>query len=176
MANLARERGSDFNVWVACNDIDVEGNWTCDWQEGSPPFMGWHPDQPDDTISVQNCAVISSFYSDSMDDLHCTANIYAFCVCQVVSVCQSTRPRSHCYGNILNSGCLLDHVIREFRTGSVTICASACVIEPGCRSFNFKRNDKEEKWCQLNNSTRSEDMEKFQDTSYFCIYSDACLD
>ncbi|XP_022089666.1 perlucin-like protein [Acanthaster planci] len=180
MANLIRHKDSDYHVWIACNDIEVEGNWTCDGQEGSKPFMGWGPGQPDDAGGDQDCATIAAAHNDSMDDNNCCYEYDTFCVRQANCTHRLTQPRRYCFstdthGRILNSTCLLGHVIREFTTDSVSACGSSCVEEPGCRSFNIKKNGGGKKLCQLNNITSSEDKDKFQTIGDFCIYSEICI-
>ena len=182
ITELARERNNYFNVWIACNDKDVEGVWTCDGQRGGEPFLEWAPGEPNNAWD-QDCAGLRSVYDAStpMDDFSCLQHLNAFCVRQAACSPCLTQPHHHCsfpdtQGHTLNSACLLDHVIREFITGSVTACGSACVLEPGCRSFNIKENDEGKKVCQLNNSTSSEDKDNCRNTSYFCIYSEMSLD
>ncbi|XP_022089791.1 C-type lectin domain family 4 member M-like [Acanthaster planci] len=180
MGNLARQKDSDYYVWIACNDIGFEGNWTCDVQEDSEPFMGWYPGQPDDTDHNQDCAVIAARHNDSMDDSRCSESHNALCVSQAACTPRPSQPLRYCFssddqGHIVNSACLLDHVIREFTTKSLTACGSACVNEAGCRSFNIKKNGKGKKLCQLNNSTSSEDKDNFKTIGDFCMYSEICI-
>ncbi|XP_022089784.1 type-2 ice-structuring protein-like [Acanthaster planci] len=181
MADLARQNNSNYIVWIACSDNEVEGNWTCDGQEGSKPFMEWQPRQPDNYRGNQDCAVIAARHGDSMDDGRCSESHDAVCICQAACTPRQTQPRRYCFstdthGRILNSTCLLDHVIRNLVTDSITACGSACAKEPRCHSFNIKKNGDGKKLCQLNNSTSSEDKDKFQTIGDFCIYSENCMD
>ncbi|XP_022089665.1 L-selectin-like [Acanthaster planci] len=181
MADLAKKNDGRYYIWIACNDSEVEGNWMCDGQEGSKPFMGWGPGQPDDAGGNQDCATIAAAHNDSMDDNNCDYTLYAVCARQANCTRHPNQPRHYCFstdthGRILNSTCLLGHVIREFTTDSVSACGSSCVEEPGCRSFNIKKNGGGKKLCQLNNSTSSEDKDMFQGTGDFCIYSEVCID
>ncbi|XP_022108003.1 uncharacterized protein LOC110988612 [Acanthaster planci] len=179
MADVARQDDSNYCAWIACNDITVEGSWSCEGQ-GGEPFLEWGHDQPDNWNMDQNCATIAAMFNDRMDDVSCADPLKAFCVRQAVCTPGQTQPRRYCFftdarGRILNSTCLLDHVIRELGTDSASACDSACIEEPGCRSFNIKKNRDGKKLCQLNNSTSSEDKDKFQTTSYFCTYSEVCM-
>ncbi|XP_022089785.1 E-selectin-like [Acanthaster planci] len=179
MADLARQKDSKYSVWIACNDIKVEGNWTCDGQEGSKPFMAWGPGQPHNTDNIQDCAAIAAKCNDSMNDARCSKSREAVCIRQAVCTPRLTQPRQYCFSSntpipMLNSTCLLDHVIREFITEGVTACGSTCIKEPGCRSFNIKNGDGK-KLCQLNNSTSSKDKDKFQTIADFCIYLEECI-
>ncbi|XP_038057261.1 snaclec convulxin subunit beta-like [Patiria miniata] len=174
MAELARKVYINFYAWIACNDRDVEGIWECDGQEGGEPRLVWADGQPDNGKGDnQDCVHISAHFNDRMDDTGCGVKMKAFCVRQAACTHLLTQPRRYClstdtHGRVLNSTCLLDHSIREFITQSVVACGSACAQEPGCRSFNIKKTEDGKKICQLNNSTRSEDKDKFQKTDYFC--------
>ena len=90
-----------------------------------------------------------------------------------------TQPRSFCFvtdtdGQLFNFR-FLEHIIREFVTKNAPGCASACIMEPACRSFNIKRNDKGQKLCQLNNASRCDDPEQFQKVDFFCNYAQECI-
>ncbi|XP_038056744.1 C-type lectin mannose-binding isoform-like [Patiria miniata] len=174
MVELARKEDGEYYAWIACNDKEVEGTWECDGQEGGEPFLVWADGQPNNWKGNQDCAKLVVRYIDTMDDEQCERWWKAFCVRL------STQPRQYClstdtHSRILNSTCLLDHNIREFITEGVVACGSACAQEPGCRSFNIKKTEDGKKICQLNNSTSSEDKDKFQKTDYFCVYSEVCL-
>ncbi|XP_022089667.1 neurocan core protein-like [Acanthaster planci] len=178
MAELAKKKVNNYYVWIACNDIEVEGNWTCDVLGDGDPFMGWQPGQPDNVYD-QDCAGIAARHNDKMDDDECIKNYEAVCVRHAVCSPRSTQLRHFCFSSdypsrFLNATCLFDHVIREFTTEGVTACGSACIKEPGCRSFNIKKSEGR-KLCQLNNSTRLDDKDKFQNTSYFCMYLEECI-
>ncbi|XP_038055093.1 lactose-binding lectin l-2-like [Patiria miniata] len=182
MAELARKVDSNYYAWIACNDTEVEGTWECDGQEGGEPFLVWDNGQPDDggTHGNQDCVVIAEQHNHMMDDGHCDGSNRAFCVRQAACTHLPTQPRQYCLstdtnGRILVSTCLLDHSIREFITEGVVACGSACAEESGCRSFNIKKTEGGRKICQLNNSTSSEDKDKFQKTDYFCMYSEVCI-
>ncbi|XP_038054886.1 snaclec stejaggregin-A subunit alpha-like [Patiria miniata] len=178
MVDLARKDDSQYRVWIACNDRDVEGAWECDGQEGVEPFLEWADEQPDNWEGNQDCVAIAAWHNHRMDDGHCDGSNRAFCVRHAACAHLSTQPRQYCvstdtHGRILNSTCLLDHSIREFITKGVVACGSACAQEPRCRSFNIKKTEDGKRICQLNNSTSSEDKEKFQKTDYFCtMYSE----
>ncbi|XP_038057140.1 lectin-like [Patiria miniata] len=180
MAELARKVDSQYRAWIACNDRDVEGTWECDGQEGGEPFLVWDDWQPDNVGGDQDCAQISAYNNDRMDDAHCWELLRVVCVRHAACAHLSTQPHRYCvstdtHGRILNSTCLLDHSIREFITKGVVACGSACAQEPGCRSFNIKKTEGGKKVCQLNISTSSEDKDKFQETDYFCMYSEVCV-
>ncbi|XP_038044095.1 perlucin-like protein [Patiria miniata] len=180
MVDLARKLDSNYHVWIACTDKEAEGTWECDGQEGREPFLEWSAKQPDDFQDNQDCAYIFGYFNDKMDDGSCSVNHKAVCAHQAACPHHSTQPRRYClstdtHGRILNSTCLLDHSIREFITEGVVACGSACAKEPGCRSFNIKKSEKGKKICQLKNSTSSEDKDKFQNTDYFCMYSEVCI-
>ncbi|XP_038078964.1 E-selectin-like, partial [Patiria miniata] len=179
MVDMAREVDSEYYVWIACNDKDVEGTWECDGQEGREPFLEWSANQPDDFKDNQDCVVVARNQNDKMDDDFCAESRMALCVHQAACPHPPTQPHRYCLstdtrGRILNSTCLLDHNIREFITEGVAACGSACAKEPGCFSFNIKNTEEGKKICQLNNSTSSEDKDKFQNTDYFCMYSEVC--
>ncbi|XP_038056879.1 perlucin-like protein [Patiria miniata] len=179
IVEMARKVDRDYVAWIACNDLEVEGTWKCDGQEGREPFLAWNTQQPDNAGN-QDCALISALHNDRMDDARCQAQLRAFCVRQAACTHLPTQPRQYClstdtHGRLLNSTCLLDHNIREFITQGVAACGSACAKEPGCRSFNIKKTEEGKKVCQLNNSTSSEDKDKFQKTHYFCMYSEVCF-
>ncbi|XP_038057915.1 C-type lectin domain family 4 member M-like [Patiria miniata] len=182
MAELAQKVDNQYYAWIACNDKDVEGTWECDGQEGGEPFLVWADGQPDNWGGNQDCVAITARHNHKikMDDGRCDNYKWAFCVHQAACTHLPTQPRQYClstdtHGRILNSTCLLDHNIREFITEGVVACGSACAKEPGCRSFNIKKTEGGKKICQLNNSTSSEDKDKFQKTDYFCMYSEVCL-
>ncbi|XP_038056576.1 perlucin-like protein [Patiria miniata] len=178
IAEMARKVDSQYRAWIACNDKEVEGTWECDGQEGGEPFLVWNGGEPDNWMD-QDCAQITAQY-DRMDDAGCYVEKLAFCVRKADCTHLPIQPRQYClstdtHGRILNSTCLLDHSIREFITQGVAACGSACAKEPGCRSFNIKKTEDGKKICQLNNSTSSEDNDKFQTTYYFCMYSEVCF-
>ncbi|XP_038057884.1 lactose-binding lectin l-2-like [Patiria miniata] len=180
MAELARKEDGEYYAWIACNDRDVEGTWECDGQEGGEPFLVWADGQPNSWKGNQDCVAITARHNHRMNDGRCDASNRAFCVRQAACTHLPTQPRQYCvstdtHGRILVSTCLLDHNIREFITEGVVACGSACAKEPGCRSFNIKKTEDGKKICQLNNSTSSEDKDKFQKTDYFCMYSEVCL-
>ncbi|XP_038077045.1 type-2 ice-structuring protein-like [Patiria miniata] len=179
MADLAQKEHGVNTAWIACNDKGVEGIWECNGQEGSESFLEWANGQPDNSNN-QDCAAIATAFNNRMDDDQCWSSHEAICVRQATGTHPSTQPRQYCLstdtdGRILNSTCLLDHGIREFITEGMAACGSACVKETGCLSFNIKKTEDGKKVCQLNNSTRSEDKDKFQKTGYFCIYSEVCI-
>ena len=180
MVEVARNKNNNYYVWIACNDKKVEGSWECDGQEGGKPFLKWAPQQPDDYWQNQDCAAIAAVHDSNMDDGSCISQHDAMCVRPATCTHRPTQPRLYCLptdtlGRILDSACLLDHNIREFVTEGVTDCGSACAKEPGCRSFNIKKSGGGKKLCQLNNSTRSDDADKFQNTDHFCIYFELCI-
>ncbi|XP_038056574.1 perlucin-like protein [Patiria miniata] len=180
IAEMARKVDSQYRVCIACNDKEVEGTWECDDQEEAEPFLVWGDGQPNSWRGNQDCAKLAARFNDRMDDAQCESRWRAFCVRQAACTHLPTQPRRYClstdtHGRILNSICLLDHNIREFITEGVVTCGSACAKEPECRSFNIKKTVEGKKICQLNNSTSSEDNDKFQKTDYFCMYSEVCL-
>ena len=181
MADLVRQRHKNYRAWIACNDIEVEGNWQCDGQEGREPFLRWASGRPNNLRGDQDCGTMVSKFNYNMDDIACGSSHEAFCVRQAACFPRSiARPGRFClstdtHGRILSSTCLLDHVIREFVTDRVTVCGATCIVEPGCRSFNIKENEEGMKICQLNNSTRSEDKDKFQNSTFLCIYMEVCI-
>ena len=160
-------------LWVACNDIEVEGEWKCEGQEKDEAFFNWYPGEPNGAAQ-ENCVAMLFLPSVSNDgnwtDTPCTDTYHAFCVIRL------KQPRHYCFTfsdnrQLLNS-CLVDHVIREFVTKSIIDCGSACTVEPRCRSFNMKQTSEEKQLCQLNNATSSDDPDNFKKTDSFCIYSD----
>ncbi|XP_038056572.1 perlucin-like protein [Patiria miniata] len=180
MAKMARSEYSLYEAWIACNDKEDEGTWECDGQKGDEPFLVWDAGQPDNWGDNQDCVLISARYNDRMDDNYCGFQCRAFCVRQADCTHLPTQPRQYClstdtHGRILNSTCLLNHTIRELITEGVVACGSACTKESGCRSFNIKKTKEGKKVCQLNNSTSSEDKDKFLKTDYFCMYSQMCF-
>ncbi|XP_038066775.1 perlucin-like protein [Patiria miniata] len=80
MVELARKEHSTYRAWIACNDKEVEGNWECDGQEGSEPFLAWYAGQSDNDKGNQDCVRITVTYNDRMDDVSCDLSALAFCV------------------------------------------------------------------------------------------------
>ncbi|XP_038056573.1 low affinity immunoglobulin epsilon Fc receptor-like [Patiria miniata] len=180
MTKMARKADSSYYAWISCKDREVEGTWECDGQEGGEPFLVWDDGQPDNWGDNQDCVLISAHHNDRMDDDGCWVRRRAFCVRKAHCTHLPTQPSQYClstdtHGRILNSTCLLDHSIRQFITQGVAACGSACAKESECRSFNIKKTEDGKKICQLNNSTSSEDKDKFQKTDYFCLYSEVCF-
>ena len=179
MVEVARNKKSNYYVWIACNDKKMEGSWECDGQEGGEPFLKWASGQPDN-FDDQDCVSVAALHNDIMDDGTCSSSNNAVCVRPATCTHRPTQPRLYCLstdtlGRILDSACLLDHNIREFVTEGVTDCGLACAKERGCRSFNIKKSGGGKKLCQLNNSTRSDDGDSFHNTDHFCIYSEMRL-
>ncbi|XP_038045945.1 C-type lectin domain family 4 member M-like [Patiria miniata] len=80
MAELARKVGSNYYAWIACTDMEKEGTWECDGQEGEEPFLEWADEQPDDDSGNQDCAAIASSLGEKLDDGECRISTWAICV------------------------------------------------------------------------------------------------
>ena len=178
LVSMIPENPNPQLLWVACNDIEVEGKWKCEGQEKGEAFFNWFPGEPNSLGNEDCTAMLYQLDEDGVTvigdgkwlDVSCS-NIY-----QAVCVIRLKQPRHYCFTfsdnrQLLNS-CLVDHVIREFVTKSIIDCGSACTVEPRCRSFNMKQTSEEKQLCQLNNATSSDDPDNFKKTDSFCIYSD----
>ena len=186
-----------YYLWIGCKV--AESTWECENQVSwNVPF--WQNLQSAETSA--DCASTSSNTNGNWFDISCDRNRVAVCVqrdpSQLVSThpplnltcvgppmeptCgpRTTRPRRYCFtkdsdGQLLNS-CLLDHTIREFVTQSNPSCASACIMDPACLSFNIKINDPGLKICQLNDATRCNYAGQFQSVDVVCNYAQECVD
>ena len=172
------------HLWVACNDIEQEGNWKCeergDGETNGAEYLNMYSGQPNGGTD-ENCLAMRYFEDGGIardggmwHDFPCSDPLKHY---KAVCVLRPKQPRTYCSSigsdQRLNTSCLVDHVTVEVITKSTMECAFACSKEPRCRSFNIKQTEKaDKKLCQLNNATRSEDPAKFKSTDSFCIYSD----
>ena len=166
MAVRSKSEGEDW-LWVACKFKPIA--WRCEGQEVGKAFFNWSPSEPSirdgTTVNYNYCAFVATS-SHYWNDVPCTDEPRAMCVLRspVQIQHQSLSGRQH-----LN-WCLVDHVIREIVNVSALRCASDCLKKPQCRSFNIKGTNGEQKVCQLNDASRSDDPDKFQEINAPCQY------
>ncbi|XP_038059037.1 C-type lectin domain family 6 member A-like [Patiria miniata] len=173
MATTTKNAGPSW-LWVGCKFIDRA--WRCEGQEVGQAYSNWRPGEPSirdgSSPSSDYCAYFGST-TQGWNDVPCTEPPKAMCVLRSPAHIQHQGfSQGNAQQQQLNS-CLVDHVIREFVTKSASRCASACLKEPGCRSFNIKGTKQEQKLCQLNDANRADDPEKFQEVSTRCVYYSA---
>ncbi|XP_038044985.1 CD209 antigen-like protein E [Patiria miniata] len=179
IARMAQIEKHNYRLWIGCNDREAEGEWVCEGQKGKNSFLdqNWDLGEPN-SGSSENCAFTRWQANGKWHDVSCDRQLHAVCVRDATCVSQSKHPRHYCVsldnrGRLLNSTCLVGRVIRGFVTDSFGACGSACVEDGDCRSFNVRKKNGE-KYCQLNNSTSSDDREQLQDVGAFCVYSEIC--
>ncbi|XP_038059832.1 snaclec bothrojaracin subunit beta-like [Patiria miniata] len=174
MATTTKNAGLDW-LWVGCKFIDRA--WRCEGQEVGQAYSNWRPGEPGNKDGgsmpyTDYCAYVIPTSLD-WNDSPCTERPKAMCVLRSPA---HIRHQGFSRGNAQQqqlNWCLVDHVIREFVTKSASRCASACLKEPGCRSFNIKGTKQEQKLCQLNDAVRADSLEKFQEVSTQCVYYSA---
>ncbi|XP_038044988.1 C-type lectin domain family 4 member E-like [Patiria miniata] len=170
----------ETKFWMGCRDIINEGTWVCDAKGDGEPFVNWGDGEPNN-YGNEDCLVSTPYYhrNGNVNDETCYTIYRAICVQRQANYrcpVQPTRAHHFCVttGQLPNS-CLLDHVITEFVTKSNPRCASACIKEPRCHSFNIKHNHQGQKLCQINNATRCNDPAQFQVIDSYCIYAQECI-
>ncbi|XP_038044987.1 C-type lectin domain family 4 member E-like [Patiria miniata] len=182
---------NETKYWIGCRDIINEGTWECDAQGDGEPYLNWWDGNPENYGDYEHCLISLPYYynNGNINDHECYTFFRTICVKKqdkcihhpVQPACgyPPTRARNYCFttdadGQLLNS-CLLDHVIGEFVTKSSPQCASACILEPRCHSFNIKHNHQGQTICQINNATRCNDPAQFQEIGSYCIYAQECI-
>ncbi|XP_022090742.1 perlucin-like protein [Acanthaster planci] len=170
------QRGNIPLFWIGCTNTKGEGTWVCEGQGAGEPFFDWMPNRPNKNHKKIKCFIANTTYKGTGDqnDIRCCRRKRALCTFP-----PCTQAHHYCFATdnsrqLLKNSCLLNHVIREFMTRSNLKCASACIQEPVCRSFNIRHNDTGQKVCQLNNATRRDDPAQFQDVASFCLYAHEC--
>lgn len=81
-------------LWVACNDMDIEGNWRCEGHGESVMFIEWATGEPN-AYGNEDCAFMEVHKSSSVYDGSCEGPAKAVCIRgQEVFPAQQGQPSS----------------------------------------------------------------------------------
>ncbi len=59
--NLLWQIGDTVSIsylWIACNDMDIEGDWRCEGHKKGEIFIGWETGEPND-FNNEDCAFMN---------------------------------------------------------------------------------------------------------------------
>ncbi|XP_038044167.1 uncharacterized protein LOC119718819 [Patiria miniata] len=146
------------DLWIGCNDIEVEGTWKyCPLRDGANAYQNWDNREPNDKGDVRyaDCGHMKTITDGKWDDHPCSNRKYAACERPIQKettlFCLETNPAGR-----IASLCLVDHIAKELPVTGVLACSKACRSDPRCGSFNLLEIGPEKMQCQLNNATRQE--------------------
>ncbi len=149
-------------VWINCNDLEIDGQWVC--TSDNDGYMNWRANEPNGGAR-ENCVEIRFSRGGTWNDNACSKKYPVICKGEEVKLKQWR----------LLAWCLTGHTLREIPTSNVRACATVCVYDPRCRSFNVQHFGTGERICQLNNATRYEaDHTQFVESKkpFTCIYGE----
>ncbi|XP_071809107.1 perlucin-like protein [Asterias amurensis] len=155
-------------VWINCNDIKVEGQWDCTPDNGG--YRNWNPLQGPNGGTSKNCAELIPPWDGKWSDYPCSSDDHVICKGKEVVDSQAKLKQWR-----LLASCLTGHTLREIPTSNVRACATECLNDPICRSFNVQHFGSGERICQLNKITRYEaDHTQFVKSKkpFTCIYGE----
>ena len=161
------------DLWIGCNDIEVEGTWQDCPLRGEPDaYENWADREPNNLFD-EDCGSMVVAKNGNWDDKLCSSSIYQF-----HAVCE--RPITNTPVLCLQTGndgrlisqYMLHHVLEELPGKSVVSCGKACRSQPRCRSFNLLEQDEGKMVCQLNNANRRQVADGDMKVNERCYFFD----
>ncbi|XP_076467662.1 uncharacterized protein LOC143298664 [Babylonia areolata] len=77
-AMLGTGHPSTQSFWIGASDSTQEGGW--EWSDGSPfRYLHWHPGQPDDGQSTEDCAEVVLSWNYQWNDRNCDDSLPYIC-------------------------------------------------------------------------------------------------
>lgn len=67
------------DLWIACDDLDAEGQWMCNNMQQTNTFTYWGSGEPNNFGIEEDCGTIHKYLKGKWADMPCTYEVPAIC-------------------------------------------------------------------------------------------------